>query len=35
MHARVSYCDDFSESTNHIAPAIHHDFVNNVCPFIS
>jgi len=35
MHARVVSCDEFSESTNHTAPAIHCDFVNSVRPFIS
>jgi hypothetical protein len=35
MHTHDVSCDEFSESTNHIALTIHRDFVNNVRPFIS
>ncbi len=35
MHARVVSCDEFSKRTSHTAAAIHHDFFNNVRPFIT
>jgi hypothetical protein len=35
MHARVMSYDEFSEGTNHTAAAIHHDFFNNVYPFMT
>jgi len=35
MHARVVSCDEFSEGTSHTAAVIHHDFLNNVRPFIT
>jgi hypothetical protein len=35
MHARIVSCDEFSEGTSHIAPAIHRNFVNSVRLFIS
>jgi hypothetical protein len=35
MHAHVVSCDEFSEGTSHTVLAIHRDFVNSVCSFIS
>jgi hypothetical protein len=32
MHVRIVSCDEFSKSTSPIAPAIHRNFVNNICP---